>query len=657
MEFCSYLLKSAGVLTLFYGVYQLFLRKETFFVTNRHFLLLGIFASLLLPLWYFTQSVTVQVEVLDALPFSENTTTAIPSELPIPSETDVPAIGFTQLLVGTYLFGILLLLIRLGIQGSSLVRLLKKYPSRRENGLLKVPANEKTAPFSFFQYLVYNPTQHSEAELQMIFKHEQVHIEQRHSIDVIVGNLLVIFQWFNPIAWLYKKVLEENLEFIADNHTAQVVPSRKAYQMALVKAASPWAPALTNPFYQSFIKKRIIMLNKSNSKKHRVFKVLAIMPLLALFLFGFNVKKVTNYVEIPAKKRSLVTEEIPASNAPEKKYKTEGNHEIQNSTPDVEAKETDQNPERSNAVILEFRYEINKNTSEEELKRIKDDLKKNHGIDLSYTTVRNDQGEITSLSINYSGKGVTGKNLNGNYSVSDDDGIEPFFFYQDDDGSSGFWSEGAEERRLERMERRQEDLEKRKEEMEERREKIEVRRMEMEKRREKMEMKRKEDLDKKRVELIKKSGNVAIVGDERAVYEIVDLDDLDADENVNVVSYVVASPSGARSYIIDTDDVMEVDNVKTTEYVVARPDGNVAYVSSTGNAFSINKSTTDAQLKKIQQQMAQKNIEFKYRNVKRNNRGEITGLKFSVDDHHGSKSSTTIKSDGEKPIDPIFINQ
>lgn len=308
-------------------------------------------------------------------------------------------------------------------------------------------------------------------------------------------------------------------------------------------------------------------------------------------------------------------------------------------------------------MILEFRYEINKNTSEEELKRIKDDLKKNHGIDLSYTTVRNDQGEITSLSINYSGKGVTGKNLNGNYSVSDDDGIEPFFFYQDDDGSSGFWSEGAEERRLERMERRQEDLEKRKEEMEERREKIEVRRMEMEKRREKMEMKRKEDLDKKRVELIKKSGNVAIVGDERAVYEIVDLDDLDADENVNVVSYVVASPSGARSYIIDTDDVMEVDNVKTTEYVVARPDGNVAYVSSTGNAFSINKSTTDAQLKKIQQQMAQKNIEFKYRNVKRNNRGEITGLKFSVDDHHGSKSSTTIKSDGEKPIDPIFINQ
>ena len=56
-------------------------------------------------------------------------------------------------------------------------------------------------------------------------------------------------------------------------------------------------------------------------------------------------------------------------------------------------------------MILEFRYEINKTPLKEELKRIKDDLKKNHGIDLSYTTVRNDQGEITSLSINYSEKG------------------------------------------------------------------------------------------------------------------------------------------------------------------------------------------------------------------------------------------------------------
>ena len=85
MEFCSYLLKSAGVLTLFYGVYQLFLRKETF-VTNRHFYYLESLHHCSCPCGIFTQSVTVQVEVLDALPFSENTTTAIPSELPIPSK-------------------------------------------------------------------------------------------------------------------------------------------------------------------------------------------------------------------------------------------------------------------------------------------------------------------------------------------------------------------------------------------------------------------------------------------------------------------------------------------------------------------------------------------------------------------------------------------
>jgi len=71
----------------------------------------------------------------------------------------------------------------------------------------------------------------------MILRHEQVHVSQWHSIDIIVGNVARILQWVNPFSWYYKKGLEENLEFIADNETASRVPSKKQYQLTLVRAS------------------------------------------------------------------------------------------------------------------------------------------------------------------------------------------------------------------------------------------------------------------------------------------------------------------------------------------------------------------------------------------------------------------------------------
>ena len=295
MEFLTYILKSAGILTLFYTIYLLVLRKDTFFTANRTYLLTGIIAALLLPFVTFTTTTIVEAPVVTEVPSI--------SELASMNDVSIPAaaivensIEIWQIVFWSYCIGLAIMLLHFCIQLVSLLRLLRKYPATKLHGFQFVEINDAVAPFSFFNYIVYNPTTHDPAELEMILKHEKVHAAQWHSVDLLLANLLRALQWANPISWLYKSSLEANLEFLADNKTAQHVPSKTEYQIALLKASSSLpVPALTNNFYHSFIKKRIIMLNKSNSNKYNQLKLMLVVPALAVFLWSFNTVEVIAY--------------------------------------------------------------------------------------------------------------------------------------------------------------------------------------------------------------------------------------------------------------------------------------------------------------------------------------------------------------------------
>lgn len=314
MEFLIYILKSAGILNLFYLIYLFVLRKDTFFTANRTYLLTGIIASILFPFITFTT-----VTFVDA-PTPSNTADAITEFTSAPT-TDIVATATTvpmwQILLWVYLAGVALMFIHFLIQLTSLLRLLLKNPSYKINRFRFVEIQDTLAPFSFFSYIVFNPTTHDAQELEMILKHEKVHASQWHSIDLLLANLVRAFQWANPISWFYKTSLEANLEFLADNETARYVPSKTAYQLALLKASSALpVPALTNNFYHSStrlnvfgrpislgfqngqVKKRIIMLNKRSSNKYNQFKLMLVLPALALFLWSFNTVEVVKYKEV-----------------------------------------------------------------------------------------------------------------------------------------------------------------------------------------------------------------------------------------------------------------------------------------------------------------------------------------------------------------------
>jgi len=675
MELNMYLFKSIVILTLFYLVYFIFLRKDTLFTAKRHFLLSGIVAALALPFLEFTKTIYKEAPVFNGAMASNYSFVNTPLEAP--SET-ILMVDWWQVALSVYVIGAVIMGIRLVLQFLSLRKLIRTYPSEKQEKYTFVKVDEAIAPFSFFRYIVFNPTSHSEEELHMILKHEEVHVSQWHSLDIIVANLARILQWINPFSWLYKKSLEENLEFIADNETVARIPSKKEYQLTLVKSSSSlYAPAITTQFYQSFIKKRIIMLNKNMSNRRNIWKLSIVLPALALFLWSFSVTEVVEYKEVVAQEvntledasnldQTTVESKLAAitENLPENKETTQNIAATEESpfVNDLEEvamlEEIDLYPlatnsttvERSLAVAKAIKFRITKNTTDKELEIMKRELKTEHDIDMSYTVVRNSNGEIKAISLSYTGNGS-----NGSYNIEEDDAIEPFEFFMDEDGYSGFWSEGAEIRKMDRIKRHLERIEERNEEREERMERrleeSEGRRARMEERREEVE-ERREIMEEREEVLQKEMEDREEVMEERAYAMAKQLKE--DKKRVEKESRGIARRNkelAERAYL----------RARDRERTVARGSsrsGNVYSYgdsSSSENAILIDKNTTDATLELMKTKLAARGVTFNYSKVKRNANGEIVRIKITTNDGKGSKSTISSQTDDGAPIEDILI--
>ena len=132
---------------------------------------------------------------------------------------------------------------------------------------------------------------HNVKDLEFILAHEQVHANQKHSLDILFIEIILLLQWFNPIAWGYKYALKQNLEFLADAKNTALKANKKHYQYILLKQViGKHNLSIVNPFFNSLIKKRIVMINQMPSQRRNVLKTLTIIPLFVFFLYSFNVK-------------------------------------------------------------------------------------------------------------------------------------------------------------------------------------------------------------------------------------------------------------------------------------------------------------------------------------------------------------------------------
>jgi hypothetical protein len=474
-----YLIKASGLIGLFYLAYMLLLRKETFFTANRWFLLLGLITSIILPLFFITEIIWVE-PTTDSFDWST---------IPMTVSEAAPEPEINWYLIGAYVYftGILVSFLKLVFDFYSLIKVLKG-KNRQQNGHFKfIDITENIAPFSFFNCIVYNSSLYNRDELENILAHEKIHSQQKHSFDVLISRLFCVFFWFHPIIWLYKKAMVQNLEFIADSEASKNILDKKAYQLTLLKITTQEnCVAITNHFYQSLIKKRIIMLNQNESKKWHSWKYITVFPALIAFVLLFQIEVVAQVksdsnvktidknsfeliwdrnttdqdiqkdIQIAKEKGITITisdivrnvkgeitsitinakNDHSAASAtfigiPKISIRTELNGNKTISVASLSKNEDDSQGTTNELKVVKndnINFTITKNTTDEEFKENCLQIKKTHNIDLTFSNIkRNSTGEIINIESKY--EDIQGGS--GSWTQTNNTSIKPFRFYTD----------------------------------------------------------------------------------------------------------------------------------------------------------------------------------------------------------------------------------
>ena len=197
-----------------------------------------------------------------------------------------------QWLFGIYLAGVVILFVRLIVQIFSLVRQIEYLPNKQDGKYTLVISMEGTESYSFFNYIFINPFQFDFDTYQQILSHEKIHADQKHSMDIMLTEILVVLQWFNPFAWKFRKALRQNLEYLTDDEMVRAGADPQSYQMSLVQMAIPRASYnIAANYSQSLLKKRILMMNTQKSSLFAGWKYLFLLPLLSLSVLFLNAEK------------------------------------------------------------------------------------------------------------------------------------------------------------------------------------------------------------------------------------------------------------------------------------------------------------------------------------------------------------------------------
>ncbi len=303
----AYLINTTIAWALLFCIYKLFLEKEKFFQLNRFYLLASLILGGLLPLisvveWPITQQLQemappIQQVYHNNLSTIENWTASLVNidEASPSALTPERNINWVTIILMVYILGLLVTGLKTLRSFAVITKLIRSADSQKTSECTLCTVHENISPFSFFNFMVINRNNHSEAEIQNIIDHEVYHIEKLHTIDILITLLFKILFWWNPLPYFFAAALKLNHEYSADAHVL-LRSSRKKYSSQLMQAAFPSVNlALTQPIFNSFIKKRITMMYQPPSKKMKMLKyglgIMAIGFLSVLFtdsIYAYN---------------------------------------------------------------------------------------------------------------------------------------------------------------------------------------------------------------------------------------------------------------------------------------------------------------------------------------------------------------------------------
>ncbi len=296
--FFVYILKSAVCLAGFYLFYRLLLSKETFHRFNRMALLGVLVLSALVPLMEVTVSHPLEIQQ-SLLTLEEMLLVAEVGSGEIMMESAPDVFPWRELLLMLYLAGIIFFMARHLWSLRKMYRLINRCSKEvlPDGTVLLTHTDKKVAPFSWMKYIVI-----CKEDLQengdAILTHEYAHAKNGHSWDLLLAELCIFLQWFNPAAWLLKQELQNIHEYEADEWVISQGIDAKKYQLLLIKkAVGARLYSIANSFNHSSLKKRITMMIKKKSNPWARMKYLYVLPLAAVAVAAFARPEVSNHLE------------------------------------------------------------------------------------------------------------------------------------------------------------------------------------------------------------------------------------------------------------------------------------------------------------------------------------------------------------------------
>ena len=310
-KFLLYLFESGLCLTLFYLGYVVFFRKETYFNFNRFYLLVSMVLALLMPLVpiqvdadeteYIGEAIT-QVEAFRN--YYEEFVYYFDAEYDAPTVSNPgqmeaqnslvnkvsSSVNIIKTLFIFYFVGLLFFFLRLVILFFNLFRFVHKNKTCVNKGFAVVYLKDEVPSFSFLKWIFVNKEMLKPHEFEQVLAHEKVHVQHKHSVDLVLAHIITMFQWFNPLTWRIQKSIKTCHEYIADRQVLNQGHELFDYQSLLLsQLISIRSVELVNNFNLLSIKKRIAMMNKIKSGRIAKLKAVLVIPIISLaFIFFAN---------------------------------------------------------------------------------------------------------------------------------------------------------------------------------------------------------------------------------------------------------------------------------------------------------------------------------------------------------------------------------
>ena len=280
-----YLIKSSLCLFILFAFYKLFLENEKMHQFKRWYLLLSLGLSFCIPFIPISSIITLVAQPVD---YQAVEWIANPGLISASDFRENTQMGWKDLIIPVYFMVAVLFLIRFMY---NLVKIVFKIYHNEVQSFYRytlVLLTDVTVPFTFLKYIFVNKREHQDGRLSpAIYRHEGIHAQQLHSVDVLLIEFLKCLFWFNPVLWFYKSSIQLNHEFIADQGVLRH-HDRRHYQQLLLRGGRNSHLSLTSNLSFIHTKKRLTMITKPVSYfRASIYAMLSMTMLFCLsLLFG-----------------------------------------------------------------------------------------------------------------------------------------------------------------------------------------------------------------------------------------------------------------------------------------------------------------------------------------------------------------------------------